>query len=400
MSNTSIDKKHGWHWKKNGRPGVCQTTPELCPRGGPHFPTYEQAYAKYQERMEANGGTFSSTSKLSKSEINGLAKTAEISPELMESILEKGSNLTLRNLTKNPNVTEEALVLAYEKTDDADTATQISKHERFPKALLHGDAFLTAVEHSDNSDFGSADGITDDHIRALLDCDKRSWQVVRSMAIANAVRNPNNKLSDEVRALAAEKSGGSALSAAAESGKYPLGRIANLSAQQISWFRHGASRAKNDAAIIEVARWSVGNNGSSESDAIASGADTPPEALRILGEGRQSIFYVVGNPNTPKDVVDSLSREYPEAASLVKVKKLDKEFGSLESRLTVGSEHRGNNRGWNEYTFTLDKKFIAEHDLSETDIKNAFGFYGGKFNGGFRYDETTGVITAAVDSSG
>lgn len=391
----------GWHWKEGkegGEPGRCSTTPESCPIGGPHFLTKKEAYEAYEA---SRGRAFPVTQQLTKRELNETAKTAELTPELVEQILTNGSNLTLRNLTKNPNVTSDALEAAYQKSDNLETQQQLARHELFPKDSLRGEAFLDSIANDQYGNAGKLNGINDEH---LMELTKRAGKVTvdtsRRAALSRAIRSPDNQVSDEVRANVAESESGSILTNAAMSGRYPAHRVASLNAQQISWLYSGAEKVQDTELVTAVAEWSVANKDTGRAESIASNPNSPPDALEVLGRNEMSVGYVVSNPNTPPDVRANLAKKYPEAASIVKLQSLEKKYGKVEDYLIADTDHRSNGRGWNEYTFTLDKAKVAELDLSELDVKTAFGFFKAKFSGGFSYNSESGVIKAAIDSSG
>lgn len=401
-----------FHITKKGEPGYCSAK-YSCPLGDSdaHYDSKEAAQAAYEAKMVAQLVPTSATkSELSASQLSGLAKVSS-DPEVIEEVLTRGSDRALKNLAKNPNLTEAQLAMAYslEKASEA-TRSALAGHPNFPISQMSVSEWADQVEANTNStrvnDLLASDAVTDAHLDEITHRDAARLAGSRwgqPTNVQRALVNPYNSLS-EARVVELGEKSWSNIGRAMESNRYPAERIVGLSKDLIYW--GNIDHTSNPAYLTGYADWAIANKEEKPHDAeyiatrVATNPETPTEALESLAQNDIASVAVYRNPRASEEVRRLCEFNDPEVGRVVKLDRLQDQFGGkLQEEITymARTDQPFANRGLYDTRVRFNVERMAELGLDKEDIMTLMGR--GKFNGGVFFDQETGVFRGTVDST-
>lgn len=348
-------------------------------------------------------------------ELNKLVKDSE-NILLMRDAVERGSDRTLQNLAKNPNVPSDLLVEAYGKTSSDKVREALSRNENFPVSAMSGADYakLLAVtrHHVRRDSLLKSEDVNDEHLDAIID---PKYQASDNFPMVQVLlRNPNNKISvDKLVQVAERNRSAFEVGAAQISGRYPADRIKDLGDEMIYW--GNVSNPNMDSKYLKgYAEWAVrkdkeaadnpdfvGARGSYIASMVAGREDASPEVLKYLADNDLALEQVYNHKNATEKVKVAAAAK---SETVARMKKLDDLAGGDRKDITkmiqVDSvvEHPYGNRGYAVTKVKFDVDKVKHIGLTREDIMLLMESRG--YNAGASYDEKTGEFKGAVDSSG
>lgn len=393
-----------------GEAGECSAKNGNCPFGGEdsHYTSKEAARASY----ESSKSTFPAAPKkvIGLQEMNALAKVTN-DPEQIQQFIEVGSERTLANLAKNPNLTaahENAIldktsilatrIAVFEKKIDGDYSRmtpdeaeellyrQLRVSKQIPYGLYGKEYDFLAGPH--------LDGRTYDRLIAShrLPASVKSG-LTRLLALNNRI--PAHRLRAHLDNTGWKISYGLHTTALVNSKltkrdlldapKEFLDSYAilppNFTQREVDMLADVAATREHDYLASFVARDSRVSN-----DALLDLRKIAPED-------------VYANPNASKGLRAMIAQEHPNEP-FVRVGKLKEKLGSADfDKLVASRSSRSlSSRGtYNETTIKFDKDLVAKYGLTKDDL-----LYIGqarRYNAGVSYDEETATLTMNLDTS-
>lgn len=392
-----------------GEPGKCSAERGGCPFGGEddHYTSKEAARAAFEKTNES----FSMSLK----DMNAQAKTTA-DEAMIKRLIAAGSDRTLGNLVKNPNLqtTDAEAILA--KTTNSVIRAAIYMDKRFdlkfdgvtpedfeeiayrqnPRdtdplyyptnsaiARMAKDSFVTE-EHFDRLD--NSTRIPNNVRKGLPTLLAQDNKIPAARTVQWLEKNnwPKYPLNPDV-ALMAGKLSEDDLVAAPE--RYidhfsAVGPSPRLTAKEVDLLARVALRRKDDRLIERTS-----------SDARISSSSL--DAVVAAGKGNEGLYK---NPNLSKRAKETIEKQFADE-SFVRVGKLKDRIGDAEFSSIM--QHAGGARLGSTYHETrtrFDTAKVKEYGLSKEDIlymANARGF-----NAGVSYNPETGEFSGRVDSSG
>lgn len=393
---------------KTGEPGKCSADNGNCPFGSAdqHYTSIDAARAAFEE----NNSTF----PLSLKEMNAQAK-ATADPAIIKQLISAGSDRTLGNLAKNPNLVTKDAEEMLKRTTNPVVRAAIYMNKKFvlkfdditpddleeiafrqnprdndplyyptdnPLARMAKDPFITEAHYDRLESSPRLPANVKKSLPSLLGQANKIYRD-RTVEWLNQNNWPGYPLSPD-SALVAGKLKEDDLVTAPDhyighfSAVGPSPRLTTKEVDLLS--RVGLRRA--DQRLIEM---------------TASDSRISPKALESVvaaGKGSEGIYK---NPKlTPegKRIIETQFAGEP----FVKVGQLKERIGQKEFDL-IKSNGFGRNlgRSYTESVVNFDTKRVEKYDLSKEDI---FYMAGAKsFNAGTQYNEATGEFTGRVDSS-
>jgi hypothetical protein len=419
-----------YHVTAKGEPGICRAMHQ-CPLGGEseHFDTPEAARSGFEAKMTADllpGGV--QKSQLGKRELNKLARITT-DREILEAIVENGSDRTFKNLAENPETPADILSAARSKTSDPTVVEKLLVHNNYPVSDMPADDFLTAQKAA-LSTYGAVQplrkpGLSDEHLDALVNDNKaKSIRTgssgLTSNQLQSVVRNSKSNVSAE-RFIEAVEDDYRNVPAGLADDRYPAERFRNVPRGLVAW--SAVYNTANSKVLNAHADWAIAHHDQSVKPGdkldyseksldhrnandvalhIGRNSRAPQETLDRLAAAGLAPAEVYKNPNTSPKAKEMLARKSPRVAMIAKHEELAKNVGPLRSYFAVpGSsqtvEIAGRNRGINETRIQFDTAKLKEHGMDRNDVIEIMGR--GHYNAGSSYDPATGIFKGVIDSS-
>jgi hypothetical protein len=391
-----------YHTNGEGNVGPCKaTTARGCPFGGPevHYSSPEAARSAYEERMDTS---ILPQGSLKLAELNAAAKTST-DPAVIEQVIARGSERTLRNFAKNPGATGEQLARAAERGDD-ETAFTLANHPAFPIAAMKPTHFARLLSDDRLSIYDRkgkrllADPeVTDDHYRAVASIQGRDTGGRRDTnGMKRMMLQSSNKLSPELIAAQA-LSNTHLLGGALRGGRFPVGKLKHAPAIYWGDIDHSAPKY-----LPGFATWAAQAPTEDNRQYIASyllrNPQVQEDTLEILGNAGMALDEVYAHSAATPELRARLEKRWPqELARTVKLTRLSQELGDLKQALTVSSGGGKVGRAAYSTEVQLDTALVKKHGLTREDIFQLFNARG--YNMGVSYNEETGIFRGGVDSS-
>lgn len=400
-----------YHISDNGTPGKCSAaSPESCPKtqAGDSFHTenLQEALRESERRFEEAHGATSTVQRprLGIRELNQIVKTTD-DRLLIEDALSRGSDMTMRALAKNPQLTSEDLATAYDRAGEKGRA-ELAVHKNFPLEKLSPNEFVEAMDRQlsqgDGRRFLQSNAIGDGHVEAIQKKYQGRYGNKDLYYVGQALENRGNQITAQKQEeLAEENSNFRAI--ASRNGNYPPEKIHAQSLDELNWGDHVGDRTRPEqlaAYGAKVLGRERDYDGWRLAQAVASHPSTPPETLAAFAKKNVELERVYANPSTPGAVKQKLLDENPKIRQVAKLSKLQEKHGDLAKAIVVpGTSHtvsKGRFGTYNETTMAVDRAKVRELGLDRSDVVEILGK---GFNVGGGYDEETGTFSGAVDSS-
>lgn len=381
------------------------SSPENCLYGSrtPHF-TSDDSYAEglrfFEKKMESqmfpNG--VNDAENLSKRDLNQVAKFTN-DPDTLDRIVREGSNVALRNLTKNPNAQSETLVAAYEKTDDKGTRDTLLFHNNFPAMAAPVDDFVRKYKKSNiwtgKRDMLAQDGWTDAHVQGLIDAGERA-------NFSPVLENPNNNLSVDAALRFANRSYVE-MAAAINGGHIPVNRFSDLDPRQKKQIP--LDRVTDpiylDHAVAELAQ-SDEHSAQFRIREAARNENTSGRTLKAIYDTGKADDVLYNNPNIHPAIRGGIIARNPDLQSQEKINTLSAEHGDIKELLVSRTDKRGkftplSGRCVTNTFLQVDTAKAKELGMTDDDIRVMLR--SNTYNAAGQYDPETGIFHGAVDSS-
>lgn len=396
-----------YHINKKGEPGACYAT-RKCPFGDveDHYESKELARNAYETKMTNELIPQGNTASLGKRELNELAKITS-DDALLNRMLAEGSERTLKNLARNANVDGPRLTEAYKLAQAPETRLALARNTNFPVHAMNSDDFVQVYKDGDyksQRNLLNDNDVNDANVKALLKVEAERGRFTPAVDFGAILRNSDNKLSEDMVVDLAERNWRT-LDAALMSNRYPADRIASLDRELI----YGSSilHSKNSTYLEAYVQWAVNNkddaNGRQSqytAGRVANNPSTPPATLHKLAENGLALEEVYRHPDATPETKALAVASSPEVARMKKLDKLEESYpGGLKNELIVNNSTSQpyRNRGLYDSTVKLDTSKVKALGLSKQDVFTLLKV--GDYNGGYNYDENTGVFTGTIDST-
>lgn len=399
-----------YHINHKGEAGVCRATNGGCPFGGEadHFTSPEAARAHFEASQNA------STASLSLKEMNAAAKVTD-DHTLIEELISHGSDRTLGNLAKNPNLTVDEITAAINKSTNSATRASLFLINHGPHELVTPSDLeeiltrLPASEQRTNSPFYATSSKLNKLINNPSLTDAHYDRVSTSVRINDRIKNrfavvlgEDNQISAQTTRDYMESSHWHAYPVnadrAVENGKLTETDLMEAPDKFLDHFSAtGPSPIMTTKSVDILGRVAVKRGNERLSMWVARDSRTSPNILETMGRFDVQSEYVYKNPNTPRAARTAIAERHPNE-SYIRMGELRERIGDTEfESIKKPGAGKQLGRSYSESTVNFDMKKVREYNLTNDDIFYLAGARG--FNAGASFNPESGVFSGRVDSS-
>lgn len=393
-----------------GEPGRCSAKNGGCPFGGEneHYTSPEAA----REAFEASNSD--STFSMSLKDMNSLAKTANDS-QVIAGIIAKGSDRTLNNLAKNPNLTPQDVKTALAKTRNPAVRANLLVANNGPAELMEPAdleeilAKLPAKEqHSTTAFYRNGDKIarlvnnpylTDEHYEQVINSSRIPAGLKNRFAI---ILGDDNKISPQKTRAFIE---------AANWRNYPVNADRALVNKKLTeqdlmdapdkyldnFSATGPSKILGTREVDILGQVAVKKGHDRLQMWVAKDSRTSSHVLDTMGRFSLQSEHIYKNPNTSNHIKARIA-EKDASKPYIRMDELRNKIGDAEYLSILkagGGSQLGRAYSQTETIFDMEK--VRKYNLTNDDVFYMAGARG--FNGGTRFNPDTGVFSGYIDSS-
>ena len=395
---------------KTGEPGICHAQ-KNCPFGGEdaHFASKNEARAAYEKQMASRDYEVlkDGADSLSLAQLNKLARATQ-SSAIVEEIIARGSERSLRNLAKNENVAPEALLRARQKARQMGTEADSTKsaahallmNPKYPASAMSVDEFervwndLGPYWSQRGSELIESGRIDDEIYDRIFSANTRDRGRILS--------SPNGLSQEKVIEIVEGASDGSPLAHAVRGGKYPVNeRALHFSKQQISALVAFGSNI-DFSQTPNLAQRVRDLNYSEAAARLVHNPTLSDQSVATLAEvlDGKDLAHAYNHPNASAKTKDLIEGMGPWGASAAKLDRLSRTHPDLRAEIVSSDSTNhpfGRSRGISDITVQLDTEKVKSLGLDRNDIMLLMNSWA--FNGGSGYDEATGIFKGTIDST-
>lgn len=393
-----------------GNPGKCSASEGRCPFGGEseHYTSPEAAREAFEKSQSEGPGA-----ELSLSELNSQAKTTT-DPTIIRYAAVNGSERTLANLAKNPNLTKEQVTLALKRAVSpklranlilaGGEPTEDMSPEDFEAVLLNVPKNFNSwhLINQTTNPLGkvvNSPYLTDAHFDAI---DANSSIHAHGKRMIVKLLGDRNKMTPARLERWLQSANWATYpvspAVALENGKLSENALQNAPSKYLDYFGTGVlDHRLSDDKVAILGRVALHRNHERLQQMVALDPRTDPSVLQTMADRGVELKAVYENTNTPAASKEMIEDKLPNE-SFVRMGKLKKRIGAgafddiITSR--AGTQI---GRAYSEAVQVFDMAKVREYDLSNDDI-----FYLGnanQYNAGASFNPVTGELTGRVDSS-
>ena len=392
-----------YHINKKGEINECKAHTQGCkldPIDSIHGYSVQEVQSAYDLRMSSKllpNLSKSSSIKLSKADMNKLAKTTSEYDQLKE-ISVNGSLRSLSNLSKNENLNGLILINLARNTDDMERRDLIAEHPNFPIGYMNTHQFAKKLrstkDASERRKIIQNSDLSDLHAEALREGKGRP-----NTALRTALRS-SNSISEEFTRSVVDSGEVEAIQIL-ENGKLPVDMISSkyvdtrlipsgnsIHRRYTSQILNLMKEQDNTRDMIKLA-----NN------PMLSGADID----MIVENTDASNLKLYSSESISENAKRIIESRNPMAYSKNKFDEMyGRDFDNAKNGLihSLVLEDNSNTpkafRGYTDLDYTLDTKKVKELGLNASDIAYLMQ---GRYSHAFSYNEETGKATGVFDST-
>jgi hypothetical protein len=394
---------------KTGEPGKCSAKNGGCPFGGEneHYTSPEAA----REAFEADNSA--STFTMSVKDMNALAKTTD-DHSVIAGLIAKGTDRTLSNLAKNPNLTDQEVRAALAKTKNVSVRANLLLVNHGPAELMAPEdleEILSKLPPSQKRESFPFYRGTGSKLSTLVNnvslSDAHYDQVMLSPNISSLIKDrfvitlgEDNKISGRKTLDFIEAHGWRNHPVRADkalaNGKLTEDDLMNVPEGYLDNFT-SLSPNLSSANVSTLGRVAGARGHDRLQEAVAKDSRTSGDVLDFMARHSMHPKEVYLNPNTPAEGKARLEEKYRDQP-YVRMERLRKNIGAKDFESIMkpaGGSQLG--RSYSESALAFDMEKVRQYGLTMDDIR-----YLGKaeqFNAGSSFNPETGVLTGRIDSS-
>lgn len=393
-----------------GEPGVCTAKEGNCPYGkdAQHFTSKEAA----REAFEASNSA--STFSMSLSDMNAKAKFT-YDHEIIAGIIENGSDRTLNNLAKNPNLTDQEVRAALAKTTNVSVRSNLLVANGGPHELMTPDDLeetlfrIPAKDRNSPTPFYRAGdklsklinnpSLTDAHFERVLASSRLTESMKKRMMVA--LSEDNNISPQKTRDyLEAHNWSNYPINSnnALLNGKITEQDLMDAPDQYVNNFTStGFSPKFTTKEVDTLGRVGVKKGNSRLQMWAARDLRTSSNVLDTMGRHNIEVQELFKNPNVSAHIKAEIATRNAEEP-FVRMSELADKVGPEEfkSIMTSGG-YQKLGRSYGETYKTFDMEKVRKYELTNDDIFYLAG--SSSYNAGQAFNPETGVFTGRGDSS-
>lgn len=335
-----------YHVNNKGEVRPCEAEKKLCHFGSErHFSNEKDARVFYEKEQEHRNKPLTMT------EMNNLAKTSS-NPKVLKEIAKNGSDRVIKNLANNIKADENSLRIAYKRSTKREILQALENNENFSVSLLNEDSVKRLSRKYGWLNKIAQDDLIDDKLIKII-------SKYDSYAAENALKNPNNRISQNIFIEEVEKNKNLV---GFDDYRYLINdRIDYLNDSQLKIL---ASKVNDSNVLQKIYEKSSDSNGVKQE--LAQNENTSLLLLENLANNHNDYWVLNGvyhNPNSTEDIKKIAANKNDILSSLYKIEQMKEEDikNIKDSVKNISSENR-------KRQYLFDKDIINKYNMSKEDI--------------------------------